>query len=128
MAFDAYDQEKKMIFEYSPDSVFDALSEVFERNRASYKMKEADRLSKTFLAESGVGWKSWGEVLQILIVPVSNGASEVLIVSKPKFDMTVKGLKSKYDLANHDKNLKNIDDIFNRLTDELNQSKYLKIH
>lgn len=118
----AHDQEQKLVLQASPDCVFHALTEIFQRHSQSYKVEKSDRLARTFLVTSAGDWKSWGKSLQISIFSEDSERSEVLMKSKPKFDLSINGLWSKYELAHREKSQKEIEELTLLLTETLHQN------
>lgn len=100
---------------YKPEDVFSALKNSISQIQG-FKVRNINDFGLSMDISAGMSWKSWGETIQISILP------------SPVFDsiLSIKS-KSHYALADWGKNKENIYNILSELQAELKNSKYKEV-
>jgi hypothetical protein len=102
-------QERKLKINTDSVDVFIACLNSLE-NIKNCKIIDKDKAKGTIHAKSGSTWQSFGEVLNINILPVDSKFVSVTIESKPKVSIT---------LVDYGKNIKNIESIIDFLNNKI---------
>ena len=104
------DQQLQIQVPYSPDDTFNALKAAMEK-LPKVKVDSASPATRTVAAEIGMSLWSWGENISISVVPVEGGSGVTVNSSS----------KVRTNVLNGGKNAKNIAEIVDALSKELEQ-------
>lgn len=113
------DHEGKVAVNYSIDDVFAAFNNGLPKLKG-FKVVKADKTLWKFDLKAGVSAFSWGENLTVSLVTLPDGKTEAAITSTPKTGIMFGGA---LDMG---KNRKNINAIFNCLSEQLKNFKELQ--
>ncbi len=104
------DQQLQIQVPYSPDDTFNALKAAMEK-LPKVKVDSASPTTRTVAAEIGMSLWSWGENISISVAPVEGGSGVTVNSSS----------KVRTNVLNGGKNAKNIAEIIDALSKELEQ-------